>query len=296
MTLDQLRYFQAVCKLGSVIRASEFLNISQPSVSNAIIALEKEFGTLLFARRNKRMVLTKEGSIFLELANDLLERAQSTVKAMKNLGSNGVLSLGVPPMLSSFILPVIFGRFLKDSPDFKINIVEDDRRGLMRLLDEDKINMAFLPHESPFDDRYRSQLFTELYNVCCVSKNHPLSKKQSVTVGDLKNEPLVLFKNSFFQTERIMERYKQCGVTPDVLLDTAQVSTVQSVVSRGLAVGFIFEFLLKSNPELVGIALDPPMSTKVSLVWKTGGHLSANMNGLIKFVSDYSEKNVLCRY
>lgn len=280
MTLDQLRYFQAVCKFGSVIRASEFLSISQPSVSNAIISLEKEFDTLLFTRQNKRMMLTKEGAVLLEHTDELLKKADVTVKTMKNLGNSCTLTLGVPPMLSSFILPIIF----KKLPDFKINIVEDDRRGLMRLLDENKINMAFLPHESPFDNRYSSKLLTELCNVCCVGKNHPLAKKQSVTVEDLKNESLVLFKNSFFQTERILERYKQCGVTPYVLLDTVQVSTVQNVVSRGFAVGFIFEFLLKSTPDLVGIPLNPPMSTKVSLVWKSDGHLSANMNTFIKSV------------
>ena len=41
MTLDQLRYFSAVCKYGSVSQGAESLNISQPSVSNAIANLER---------------------------------------------------------------------------------------------------------------------------------------------------------------------------------------------------------------------------------------------------------------
>lgn len=287
MTLDQLRYFQAVCNLGTVIRAAEYLRISQPSVSAAISNLEKEFGTQLFTRQSKRMTLTKEGTVLLGLANDLLSGADSAVKTMKELGDNQVLNLGVPPMLSSLILPFIFENFSKRHPDFKINIVEDDRSGLIRLLDDNKINMAFLPHESPFNDRYNSKPLTELNNVCCVNKKHRLSKKASVRIEDLKDEPLALFKNSFFQTERILERYKQSGIAPNILLDTVQVSTVQNIVSEGLAVGFIFEFLLKSNPDLVGIPLDPPMHTKVSLVWKRGEYLSENMNRFIKFVSEY---------
>ena len=288
MTLDQLRYFQAVCNVGSVIRASEHLNISQPSVSGAIINLEKEFGTKLFTRQNKRMTLTKEGTVLLQLANELIQKADSTVKTMKNLGDSRTLSLGMPPMLSSFILPIIYGKFLKSHPDFKINIVESDRSGLMRLLDENKISMAFLPHEIPFDDRYKSVMLTELNNVCCVNKNHRLSKKASVSIEDLKDEKLALFKNSFFQTARILERYKQSGSAPNILLDSAQVSTVQSVVANGLAVGFIFEFLLKSTPDLVGIPLNPPMHTKVSLVYKRGDYLSGNMNELLKFVAEFS--------
>lgn len=152
---------------------------------------------------------------------------------------------------------------------------------------ENKIDMAFLPHELPFDDRYNTKPLTELDNVCCVNKTHRLAKKTSVKVEDLKDEPLALFKNSFFQTERILERYKQSGITPKILLDTAQVSTVQNIVSEGLAVGFLFAFLLTSTPNLVGIPLDPPMRTKVSLVWKRGEYLSSNLSCFIQFVSAF---------
>lgn len=288
MTLDQLRYFQAVCKYDSVSRASEYLNISQPSVSNAISNLEKEFGTMLFTRQNKRLILTKEGMQLLELANDLLLNADNALKTMKGLSDNKVLNLGVPPMLGSFILPILYGEFFKNYPDFKINIMEDDRSGLIRMLENNKINMAFLPHDRPFDARFESQLLVELDNVCCVSKHHRLAQKEFVNIEDLKDEPLVLFKNSFFQTERILKRFKQNDCDPNILLDTAQVSTMQNITASGLAIGFIFKFLLKSTPELVGIPLDPPMRTQVSLVWKKSEYISDNMNQLIKFVRSYS--------
>lgn len=284
MTLDQLRYFQAVCKHSSVSRAAEFLSISQPSVSNAINKLEKEFGTTLFTRQNKRLTLTKEGIVLLELANDLLLRAENTVKTMTGLSDNKVLNIGIPPMLSSLILPVLYNDFFNSCPDIKINFFEGDRSGLIRMLEENKINMAFLPHNGQFDSRFHAKLLMELDNVCCVRKGHWLSHKKSVTIEDIKNEPLVLFKNSFFQTERLLERFKQRNYNPNILLDTTQVSTVQNMVSNGLAVGLMFEFLLKATPNIVGIKLDPPMRTQVSLVWKQGEYLSGNMNRLITFV------------
>jgi DNA-binding transcriptional LysR family regulator len=288
MTLDQLRYFQAVCKYDGVSKASECLNISQPSVSNAISKLEHEFGTMLFTRQNRRLTLTKEGTILLELANDLLLNADNAVKTMKELSDNKVLNLGIPPMLSSFILPILYGDFFKNCPDFKINIIEDDRTGLVRMLKDHKINMAFLPHYGSMDAQLKSQPLIELDNVCCVSKHHRLSQKEALTIEELKDEPLVLFKNSFFQTERILERFKQSGYNPNILLNTAQVTTMQNMAASGLAVGFIFKFLLESTSDLVGIPLDPPMRTQISLVWKQGEHLSSNMNHLIQFAKKYS--------
>ncbi len=288
MTLDQLRYFQAVCKYNSVSRASEHLSISQPSVSNAISKLEAEFETTLFIRQNKRLILTKEGITLLELANDLLLNADHAIQTMKELSDKKVLNLGIPPMLSSFILPILYGKFFKNHPDFIINIIEDDRTGLIRMLEDHKINMAFLPHDGPIDAQLKSQAMVEFDNVCCVSKYHRLSKKESLTIEDLRYEHLVLFKNSFFQTERILERFKRSGYNPNILLQTAQVTTMQNMAASGLAVGFIFKFLLESTSGLVGIPLDPPMRTQISLVWQQGEHLSNNMHHLIQFVKKYS--------
>lgn len=288
MTLDQLRYFQAVCKFNSVSRASEYLNISQPSVSNAISKLENEFGTMLFTRQNKRLTLTKEGATLLELANDLLLHTDHAMQTMKELSDNKVLNLGIPPMLGSFLLPILYGEFFKDNPNFKINIIEDDRTGLIRMLEDHRINMAFLPHDGTIDTQLKSQPLIEFDNVCCVSQDHRLSQKKTLTIEDLKDEPLVLFKNSFFQTERILKRFKQQGYSPNILLHTAQVTTMQNMAASGLATGFIFEFLLKSRSDLVGIPLEPPMRTQVSLVWKQGEHLSNNMNHLIQFIKKYA--------
>jgi DNA-binding transcriptional LysR family regulator len=102
---------------------------------------------------------------------------------------------------------------------------------------------------------------------------------------------LVLFKDSFFQTERILERFQQSGYSPNILLNTAQVTTMQNMAASGLAVGFIFKFLLESTSSLVGIPLDPPMLTQISLVWKQGEYLSSNMNHLIQFVKKYYRSN-----
>lgn len=285
MTLDQLRYFQAVCKYDGVSRAAEALNISQPSVSNAIANLEKEFGVELFTRQKKRLFLTKDGRVMWELAEKLLLQAEQTVRTMQELGSNNkVVRLGVPPMIGSLVLPIIYGNFLKRYPQLQLRIVEDDSSGLKQLLAENQIDMAFLPHTHPFGSDLCAQLVTELQNVCCVHKTHSLAVHRSIRLEELRDEPLVLFKNSFFQTERIMNRFSGLSIKPNVLLDTAQLSVVQSMIASKMAVGFMFEFLTGTTPDLVGIPLDPPMTTQVSLVWKKDSYISADMKKLIELM------------
>lgn len=290
MTLDQLRYFQAVCKYDTVSHAAEILNISQPSVSNAIANLEKEFEVQLFTRQHKRLLLTKEGRILFKLADKLLFQANETSRIMRELGNKSkVLRLGVPPMIGSLVLPMLYDKHFKLYPQLQVRIVEDDNSGLKRLLDDNQIDMAFLPHTRPLDSTLQGEQIAVLQNVCCVNKAHPLSTQKSVQLENLKNEPLVLFKNSFFQTERILGEFARLSCAPNIILDTAQLSTIQNMIASNVAVGFMFEFLLKSTPELVGIPLDPPMTTQVSLAWKKGSRITVDMENLINFIKNVPE-------
>lgn len=285
MTLDQLRYFQAVCKYDGVRRAAEILNISQPSVSNAIANLEREFGVELFTRQRKRLLLTEEGRVMFDLTEKLLLQADDTIRTMQELGSKDkVLRLGVPPMIGALVLPALYGEHFKLYPQLKVRIVEDDSSGLKRLLAENQIDMAFLPHTHPFGGDLCVQPLTDLQNVCCVHKAHRFAMQKSIRLDELRDEPLVLFKNSFFQTERIMNKFSKHSIIPNVLLDTAQLPIVQNMIASKMAVGFMFEFLTKATPDLVGVPLDPPMTTQVSLVWKKSSYISADMKNLIEFI------------
>lgn len=285
MTLDQLRYFQAVCQYDGVSHAAEMLNISQPSVSNAIANLEKEFGVTLFTRHHKRLFLTKEGQLMQEMATQLLSQADNLSRTMRALGdSNQVLRLGVPPMIGSLVLPILFENHFSHCPQLQVHIVEDDNSGLKQQLLDDRIDMAFLPHARSFDMEWESVHLVNLQNVCFVNKAHPLATKKSICLEELKDEPLVLFKNSFFQTERILDAFSRLSCQPQIRLYTAQLSTMQNMIVNNNAVGFMFEFLAKTTSDIVGIPLDPPMTTQVSLVWKKSRPISADMKNMVDFV------------
>ena len=289
MTLDQLRYFSAVCKYGSVSYGAQSLNISQPSVSNAIANLEREFGVALFTRHRKKLILTEEGRRLWEMAESLLSQADGIVSTMEELGKqNKLLRLGVPPMIGSLVLPKLFEHYFPQHPSVQVRIVEDDNSGLKRLLEDNQIDMAFLPHTQPFESQWNSAPLGVLQNVCFVNKTHPLAGESSITLAQLQGEQLVLFKNSFFQTQRILDAFSGLQCQPKIALYTAQLSTMQNMILSNNAVGFMFEFLTKTTPELVGIPLDPPMTTQVSLVWKKSRPVTADMKNLIAYTDQFS--------
>ena len=76
ISLRQYEYVIAVAEAGSLTRAAERLNVSQPSLSVAITRVEERLGALLFVRRKGSAIgITPYGHRVIEKARDLLERA-----------------------------------------------------------------------------------------------------------------------------------------------------------------------------------------------------------------------------
>lgn len=285
MTITQLRYFQKACRLENITRAAEALHVSQPSVSAAIRELEREFGYPLLVRGKRGFSLTPNGSIFLKEVNRLLSHVDNFETSMRGLGQGpSRIAVGVPPMIGSLVLPCIYASNGLPGAALDLSIVEAGRQELLRLLATNELDMAFLPHDRPLGPAYSALPITKLETVCCVGKDHLLAARQRVSVGELAGEPLVLFKDSFFQTERIIARFEAEGIEPKVILQTDQLSTIRNLVSCNAAVGFLFKEVSSSLQRIASIPLEPPMTAQVSLVWRSADYLSRQEQRFIELV------------
>lgn len=266
MKLTQLEYFCEVYQQNNVSRAAQKLNISQPSVSAALRELEEEFGMQLFLREGRGIRPTPEGKIFYSHAQSLLNHADSFRRSMTGLAQGEEIRLGVPPMIGSLVLPALYGKYQASEPSCRLRIIEGGRGQLTQGLEENRIDLALLPHDGPLE-RFRTTSIGEMETMCCVSKVHPLHKRHSLTVRELEHEPLVLFSDSFFQTEQILERFHRASIRPNVLLQSNQLSTIGQMIARNIAVGFVFNSVAYSMHDVVPIALSPQMNFRVSLAW-----------------------------
>lgn len=287
MNLNQLKYFYTVCIYGSLSVASEYLYISQPSLSSSIKSLEKEFGVSLFNRRYKGMELTTEGKRLFEMCKDILSRTEQLENIMKELGNErNKLRLGVPPMIGSIILPYIYRDFCQLHPDISLEIVEDGRNSLLDKLFENYLDMIFLLHNNSLDEKFASTKVGRLEIVCCCSKDNVIAEYKSVTPYLLKNMPLVLFENSFYQTEEIKKWFACEKVTPNIILQTKQLSTMLTMILSNVAAGFTFREVTETNKALIAIPTKNPMYADASLVWKKDSYYFGCMDKFRKYVND----------
>jgi len=269
MNLVQLKYFHAVYTYRAVSTAAEFLHITQPSLSTAIKELEREFGVPLFHRHHRGMMPTSAGDTLYTMCQDLLGRAEQIENVMHDLGDERKkLRLGVPPMIGSLLLPDIYKGFMSAHPEVQLEITERGRQTVAKMLSEGYLDMVFLPHNKPLDDSFSSLVVAKLEIACCTVRGNFLDGLDCVTPKSLQNIPLVLFENSFFQTEEIKKWFALESVKPDILLQTSQLSTMLSMISKRIAVGFMFKNLIDTDENLVAIPMETPLFVDVSLVWK----------------------------
>lgn len=146
MTLKDLEYFIAIAKEGSITRAAASLYVAQPALSQCLQKIEKETGVDLVVRSSSGVVLTSEGTCFLEFAERVLqERAELTKKIqdVENAG-NGEVRLGFTGTQATYVLPYILPAFQTSHPGITITLVEANSREIEEKLQRHEVDIGIL--------------------------------------------------------------------------------------------------------------------------------------------------------
>lgn len=144
-----LRTFGVVCDAGTISAAARILNVSQPSLSNAIAALEARLGVRLFERSRTGIVLTAEGKalkVRAQMLSHLLRDAEAEVEAAKH-GVAGPLRVGGTPGALVSLLPRAIEALERSGLNIALDVIERSDAELNALLRSGDIELAFVTTE-----------------------------------------------------------------------------------------------------------------------------------------------------
>ena len=291
MTLLQLKYFQAVCKLGSISRATAKLHISQPAISAAIRELEREFGTQLFSRVGKSLQLTYEGQRLLDLSEDLLRQADGVHQVMADLANQrNCIRLGISPLLSSILLARIFQKLNSQYPEVTLLVEEGGRYPLFEKLKAGELDLVIMSEAesyiAPMENRYQKIPLTKLAYGCCVSPGHRLAEYSSVSIENVAREPLVTFQEGYHQLEFIDKVFADAMIEPNIAYQSSQLSTIWELVAHCGMTAFLYCALSRQRPDLRFIPFDPALDIQINLYWNSGNYLYSDINRFIRCVRE----------
>lgn len=285
MKLLQMRYFQTVCRYGSITKAAEELFVSQPTISFCIKELEAEFGVRLFHRRHNRLQLTVEGAFFLDKVNYILQSVDTLSTQMKDMGSNrNHVKLAMPAMLSTFLFPQIFNAYSQVYPQVELEMLETGSLQARKLVDANSVDIGITILDDAVQDSYNVLPLVTTELVFCVSKGHPLSERKQISFKELCDEHIILFKADSYQNIIIKRAFADVGVEPKILLYSSQLYTIKKFLSYGNAGAFLYRQVAESDSELVCIPLEQPIMQDVVLIWTKSGSLYSDCEKFIQFV------------
>ena len=290
MEMQQLRYVVAVARTGNFSRAAEQCHVSQPSLSQQILKLEEELGERLFNRMKREVKLTPHGEGFLRHAIRALEEVESAKREAKDATALlfGTLMIGVLPTIAPYLLPRAMVSFVKKYPGVELIVQEDTTPHLLKLLLACEIDFALasLPiQESRLEVR---ELFTEDLLLALPTK-HALAKKKTVCAADLHGEQLVVMKEGHCLGDQVLHFCDRRDLRPNITFRSAQLETIQSLVSAGMGLSLVPEMATKSGSykALKYKAFVTPRPTrKIVAVWAKDRPLGRAANEFLKGVEE----------
>ena len=243
LKLEHLQTFLAVARFGSVSRAAEALNITQPTATSRIKALESSIGTKLFERTSAGMVLSKRGDMLLRYAEQFQQLSDMVEEhVIGDVGADRFMRIGVSETIAQSWLPDFIGALHAEYPKLKLEISVDISLNLREQLLRREIDLAILL--GPISDFTVDNI--DLSSVELVWFRAIGEDKKDV---NLATTPIATYaRNTRPYRELRAELFERFG--PDItLFPSSSLSSCFRMVEAGLAVGALPKKLGRSLVE-----------------------------------------------
>jgi len=193
MDLRRLEIFAKVAELGSFSRAAQALSLTQPTVSEHVRALEDELGLQLLDRLGRGAAPTRAGQLLLGYAQRMLTLSREAHQALDHFQGRlaGELIIGGSTIPGEYVLPALISQFKAKQAEISIVLLIGDSRQVSEWVDEGRVELAVIgarPAQRALEAR--ELMGDEL--VVVVSAEHGWAKRATVTLAELRAEPMVV--------------------------------------------------------------------------------------------------------
>ena len=293
MNLNQLQYFVTLAHIEHYTRAAEKLTITQPSLSHAISSLEQELGTRLFERQGRNVVLTKYGRMFMQYAEEalaILDTGVRKTKAMTSL-TGGRIDIGYIYTQGAEFVPELVANFLKDYPQMEVEFGFHNgvTQEVIKGLREEKYDLVFCSMVEGQKDLDFLPVSKETL-VALTPLDHPLAKKDSVTIAELAEYPQIFFNKGSGLRPMVDRLFKVARKKPRISYMVDEDSALAGMVAQGLGVGIVPDVpAIRSMPVVRLTLKDLPFSRLVYMVTQKDKYLSPVARTFIDYVKERYE-------
>ncbi|MCP4072521.1 MAG: LysR family transcriptional regulator [Hyphomicrobiales bacterium] len=232
-SLRQLEYFVATAEHSSVADAARQLNVSQPSVSKAIIKIEEQFSVQLFIRHHARGVsLTPAGERLLIDARGLLSYADSLQQNVQESSNivGGTLNVACFVAIAPVFMPAILADFSQIYPGVDVRVFEGNQDEMFEGLASGKFELAIM-YDSVLPPGIITTRLATFEPYVLLPASHPQAGQKCVSLASLTDEHFILLdvppSRDYF-----LNMFRQNGLEVRVAFSSPSLEMVRGLVGR----------------------------------------------------------------
>ncbi|EAM7072998.1 pca operon transcription factor PcaQ [Salmonella enterica] len=257
--LRHLHTFVAVAQQGTLGRAAETLNLSQPALSKTLNELEQLTGTRLFERGRLGAQLTVPGEQFLTHAVKVLDALNTAGQALnrKEDASADVVRIGALPTAALGILPAVIGRFHQQQKSTSLQVATMNNTMLLAGLKSGEIDLGIGRMSDPelMSGLNYELLFLESLKLV-VRPDHPLLQ-ETITLSRVMEWPVVVSPKGTVPRQNAEALLQSQGCK----MPAGCIETLSASLSRQLTVDYDYVWFVPSG----AVKEDLRQATLVSL-------------------------------
>ncbi|MGE0801629.1 MAG: LysR family transcriptional regulator [Lautropia sp.] len=259
----QLQAFVALVEQGTMTRAAEALDLTQPTVSKLVQTLEREVKVQLFVRTRQRLIPTPEALILCESARRMVSdtrRFEGLAKELHTLEA-GRLEVIAVRSIGTHVLVDVLESLARTRSEIAMSLASTVERDVADWLATSQADWGFCL--LPVD---RADILCEpvcRFAACCaLPVDHRLAKRSILTPADFGGERFISFRRDSRVRTAVDEVFVARGVRRRLNLEVYGSEEACAMVSRGMGVAIVEPFSIKGyvdRGEVVSCRFEPPI-------------------------------------
>ncbi len=288
LTLLQMKYFETLARILHYTKASQELNISQPSLSYAMNELELELGAKLFHKENRKVELTVYGERFLPYVRQALATIAEGTRTVRRL-SNGepeTVRLGYVHSVASSLVPAIINDLYGQNDENRISFIfsEGNSREVFESLKNGEVDLAICTSR---DEGMESIPILRQSIYLAVAADHPLAGRPAVSIDDFIREPQILLDKNSNLRGTLDELFSQREIVPRIAFEVRECNTALQYVALHFGVS-VLPYVPAMDDERISVVPifddGAEMTRNVYLNWLRGHQLPGAAEKVVDFI------------
>ncbi|MGF9943870.1 LysR family transcriptional regulator [Priestia megaterium] len=289
MEIRVLRYFLAVAREGNITKAADVLHVTQPTLSRQLKDLEQELGKKLFIRSSHSVILTDEGMLLRNRAEEIVnmvDKLEAEFSSMEEtIGGDVYIGGGETEAMKHI------ARVAKDVqvryPNIRYHLYSGNEEDITERLDKGLLDFGILIQPADISKyNYLNMPAKDVWGVV-MRKDSSLALKESIQAADLLNVPLICSRQAMKQTfsknefaDWFGEDFHKLNIVTTYNLAYNAAIMVEEGVGYAITLDKIVNTSTASN--LCFRPLQPRLESGLNIVWKKHHVLSAAANAFLK--------------